>query len=579
MKGQARLLLFLSLLLFPQACSTGGGDGPPAKSPLSLLRAPRRPRPEPTPARALSGLTLCLDPLAGPGEGRIQAAALYLGRLARASGAGTALTRFTRSRPYPSPREALERALQVCREAGAELLLRLSSAPPERPSPRKWNSREAGLAGAIARESARAGIEIPLFPLPVPPDGPPAALWAVLPPGPAAARRPHRLPAQVLFRALLAWRKSLGAPPPPPSKARPAWPAGALGRPPATVEEARLLLRAWRLGKTLDPTQGWLQVDLKKEGPRWILEGSTEFPALARAAEELLREAGLPKPENRIRLLPSPEAGIPPFGVVRICRALTWARPRPACGVPRADGPGQVEETEVLYGDPVRILDRKGDFLLVHAASGYLGWLRAEALLRCGKERFFSLLAAPRAVFLASWRAGGVEIPAGALLPFRGRKGDSALLESAEGRILRVPLERVRPPSRPAGPEAAALALSALGTPYLFGGRDREEGIDCSGLVRSAWQAQGIHLPRDARMQVLCGRLVGWKGAWKALRPGDLLFFMNKRGRISHVALSLGGSRFVHATPPEVTLGSLDPDDPWYSSGAERFVLAKRIRL
>ncbi|HHI68541.1 MAG TPA: NlpC/P60 family protein, partial [Planctomycetes bacterium] len=341
----------------------------------------------------------------------------------------------------------------------------------------------------------------------------------------------------------------------------------------------RLLLQAWQKGKALDPTQGWLQVEVKREGPRWALLGSSEFPGLARAAGALLEAAGFRPLENRVRLLPDGAAGNPPYGVFRAARALTWARPGEASGLSAADGPGQVEETELLFGDPLRVLDKQKGFLLVHAASGYLGWVEEKAVLRCSEKRFLSLLAAPRALFLKSYRRGDVEVPAGAALPFRGKKGDLVLLETPRGGILPVPSRWVKLSDPSRGEAAAALALSALGTPYLFGGRDREEGIDCSGLVQACWAAQGVRLPRDARMQVLCGRLVGWKGKWEALRPGDVLFFMNRWGRISHVALSLGGSRFVHATPPEVTVGSLDPADPWYTSTARRFVLAKRIRL
>ena len=577
MARPARLLIPLLAL---SSCSLGKAPpGPPG--PPTLPSALERPVPFPCPPRALAGLTLCLDPVPGPGERKVQVLALYLARLLEKSGAGTALTRFTRSRPHPSPEEATDRALDLSRRAHALLLLRISATPPaRRPSPRTLTAGEALLAEKMKKERALGGERARVLPLPREGMTPEAALWVVLPGvPPSRSRASHRLPAQALFRAVLAWWKAQGVPRPPVKKPGPGWPAGALGRPPATVEEARLLLQAWRKGSALDPTQGWLQVALKKEGRKWILQGSTEFPALAAAACRLLRDAGLKNVENRVRFLPGEEAGSPPFGVVRAARALTWARPRPACGLAEADGPGQVEETEVLYGDPVRILDRKGPFLLVHAASGYLGWIEQTAVLRCGKERFLSLLAAPRAALKESFEKNGIEIPAGALLPFRGEEGESALLESAGGGILRVPLEKVAPPPPPAGPSAAGAALASLGTPYLFGGRDREEGIDCSGLVRAAWQAQGIHLPRDARMQVLCGRLVGWSGEWRALRPGDLLFFMNSRGRISHTALSLGGSRFIHATPPEVTLGSLDPSDPWYTPTARRFVLAKRIHL
>ncbi len=578
-KIPARLLLPLAFW----GCSLPGNP-PLSSAPEGTFPPPslRRPEPVACPPRVLRGLTLCLDPLPGPGEKRAQEAALYLARLLEKSGAQVALTRFTWAGPFPSPGEDLARALELARRAGAGILLRISGSTPPSPLPeRSWTSREAGLVRAVRAEEALGGKRARILPLPLPGESPKGALWIVLPAGPPppGAFRPHRPPAQALFRAVLAWWKSLGLPPPPPGRSSLPWPLSPPLPGPPSPAQARLLLQAWRRGKALDPTQGWLQVEVKHQDRKWILQGAAEFPALAGAAARLLEAAGFRPLENRIRLLPGPRTGTPPFGVVQVSRALTWAQPRPASGVSRADGPGQVEETEVLYGDPVRILDREGGFLLVHAASGYLGWLEEAAVRRCSRERFLALLAAPRALLLRSFPAGRIQVPSGASLPLRGKKAGAVLLETPAGGTLEVPLDRVALPDPSRGRKAAALALAALGTPYLFGGRDREEGIDCSGLVQACWAAQGIRLPRDARMQVLCGRLVGWAGQWKALRPGDLLFFMNRWGRISHVALSLGGSRFVHASPPEVTLGSLDPEDPWFTPTAKRFVLAKRIGL
>ncbi len=572
-----KVLPAILLLLLPAACSTGRKPPSPGEPGLLLPDSPERPAPCECPPKALQGLTLCLDPLPGAKERTVQAMALYLGRLARKSGARTALTRFARPGLPGFSGEDLDRTLATARKARARLLLRISGSPPPVLPTRPLTREERLLARLLVEQRALSGGKALVLPVPGPGPLPPAALRIVLAGTSPPDFRPHRAPAKAAFRALLAWWKALGSPGPEgkkTSRSRTPW-----GRPPATVEEARFLLRCWRRGEALDPTQGWLQVDVGKRGEEWILSGSTEFPGLARAAERVLRDAGLRRLVNRIRLLPSREAGNPPYGILRASRALTWAKPRPAHGLPETDGPGQVEETELLYGDPLRILDAEGGFLLVHSAGGYLGWVKKEFLLRCTKARFLSLLSAGRVLFLGPFRAGGLEIPAGAALPFRGRKKGEVLVESAEGKLLEVPSRLVRLPRPGSGRGAAALALTALGTPYVFGGRDRREGIDCSGLVQAAWASQGVELPRDARMQVLCGRLVGWAGRWEALRPGDLLFFLNRRGRVSHVALSLGGSRFVHASPPEVTLGSLDPADPWYTPTAKAFVLAKRIQL
>lgn len=68
-----------------------------------------------------------------------------------------------------------------------------------------------------------------------------------------------------------------------------------------------------------------------------------------------------------------------------------------------------------------------------------------------------------------------------------------------------------------------ALAQSAIGTPYLWGG-DAPGGFDCSGLVEWAF-ANGLNitLPRTTYGQVTAGRAVG-TNTLKGAQPGDVVF-------------------------------------------------------
>ena len=88
-------------------------------------------------------------------------------------------------------------------------------------------------------------------------------------------------------------------------------------------------------------------------------------------------------------------------------------------------------------------------------------------------------------------------------------------------------------------------AFAFLDVPYRLGGFSNS-GIDCSGLVKKAFSAVGVELPRTSRTQFLEGTSV----PIAEISPGDLLFFAKSTtGRFpSHVAIYLGNGLILHAS-------------------------------
>jgi cell wall-associated NlpC family hydrolase len=83
-----------------------------------------------------------------------------------------------------------------------------------------------------------------------------------------------------------------------------------------------------------------------------------------------------------------------------------------------------------------------------------------------------------------------------------------------------------------------------IGVPYRWGGEDRGNGFDCSGLTMVSYRLNGLNLPRNSRAQFQAGRYV----AAKNLQQGDLVFFATKGGkRVTHVGMYIGGGNFIHA--------------------------------
>jgi cell wall-associated NlpC family hydrolase len=82
-----------------------------------------------------------------------------------------------------------------------------------------------------------------------------------------------------------------------------------------------------------------------------------------------------------------------------------------------------------------------------------------------------------------------------------------------------------------------------LNAPYLWGGKS-PFGIDCSGLTQTVYRFFDINLPRDASQQFDIGIEVEFGDH----EPGDLAFFSNKAGKITHVGVIAEQDGIYHAS-------------------------------
>lgn len=98
------------------------------------------------------------------------------------------------------------------------------------------------------------------------------------------------------------------------------------------------------------------------------------------------------------------------------------------------------------------------------------------------------------------------------------------------------------------GEEAAALALSFLGVPYVYGGAS-PSGFDCSGLTLYVFKQFGYTLSHSASAQ---WRNSGVYVERSDLQPGDLVLFndpaRNAGKACSHIGIYIGNNEFVHAS-------------------------------
>lgn len=244
--------------------------------------------------------------------------------------------------------------------------------------------------------------------------------------------------------------------------------------------------------------------------------------------------------------------------------------------------------TQAIMGETMSVLDMRGDWYLVRLEDGYHGWVRSWHVrpAETGEiERFRSSAAhvvqAPIAYVLSEPAAGSLpvsDITAGSPVIVRSGEGGFSRVEIPGGRtgyLETAALEQARPAGSADGARITARALRFLGITYVWGGTSGK-GFDCSGLVKRVFAMEGIVTPRDSDQQGAAGRDAPIRSR-DSVEPGILLFF-GEGGRITHVAISLGDGRFVHAYG-DVRVNSLLADNPLYEERLARSFLFARDLL
>jgi cell wall-associated NlpC family hydrolase len=153
----------------------------------------------------------------------------------------------------------------------------------------------------------------------------------------------------------------------------------------------------------------------------------------------------------------------------------------------------------------------------------------------------------------------GVSVRAGTRSPRRAPEARAPRTEAATASAARV----------------LVTAESYLGEKYVYGGETPRGGFDCSGFVQYVFGRHGVDLPRTSRQQAGAGR--GLSGKIAALKPGDLMLFSSKGGRVDHVAIYAGDNRILHSSAGAggVVYDDLStPRGKWYLA---RHVASRRV--
>lgn len=225
-------------------------------------------------------------------------------------------------------------------------------------------------------------------------------------------------------------------------------------------------------------------------------------------------------------------------------------------------------DDEAWFGQTVEVLDEAAaGWRRVRMEYGYESYIESVHLglpLEAGEPRVVrapwgDILSAPgyQAPLLLT-------LPRGSRVRLLGEEGEWARLALTGGEEGYIRISHLAPPpADPAQREAALLrgeiaeeALGYLGCQYRWGGRT-PQGLDCSGLCHGAYLLCGIAIYRNARLdEAYPVREI----PLARLQIGDLLYFPG------HIAIYLGGGRYIHATASagRVVISSLRPGDRDY---------------
>ncbi|MFM7078373.1 MAG: NlpC/P60 family protein [Bacteroidota bacterium] len=224
--------------------------------------------------------------------------------------------------------------------------------------------------------------------------------------------------------------------------------------------------------------------------------------------------------------------------------------------VPLRKDPSHQSEmvSQVLFGEHFEVLEKSGDwFRVVLAFDLYQGWIQSSQFIGIDFEEFTNLNNEPCCVSfdivqLMFFDDTVFNIVLGSSLPhfkeMTCRLGSTAY--RFEGSV-KCPEKLLRTQG------IIENAYMYLNSPYLWGGRTHF-GIDCSGLTQMVFKLCGMRLRRDAWQQAEQGSLVHLVDE---ARPGDLAFFDNEEGRITHVGIILSGGKIIHSSG-KVRIDNLD---------------------
>lgn len=199
--------------------------------------------------------------------------------------------------------------------------------------------------------------------------------------------------------------------------------------------------------------------------------------------------------------------------------------------------------TQVLFGETFYIIDINKNWASIKLFTDqYEGWVNVDSITKLNQSEFELINTSNSCVtkelitdlYLIATDEQ-IKVPFGSTLPNFNENDSSFYIKDRKYQLKKANSN---------ANSIAELALQFLNSPYLWGGKN-PLGIDCSGLTQVLYKAKGIFIPRDASEQVKSGTTVNFISD---AQSGDLAFFDNDEGVITHVGIILNKTEIIHSS-------------------------------